>query len=414
MGRDVWLVAVATAFLAASFMGMQQLLKAIYVLRLGYGPEFTGIYFATGALSFSLSSVPGGMLGARFGPRRMLILGALTMAAGASLLPAVELIPLGMRAPWLIGTQIIGACGWATFNVNQITALMVFTTDENRRFSYAFRESLAGFGTFIGALVGGLLPALFASLLGTTTAEPAPYRYALILTVLVALMGVVPLSRIGYVPISERARTRRAALPPLLPLALLLACGFLNHGAMASSRVFYPPYFDLEFGLPTAVIGLITSIGTALAVGAALVAAPFARRHGSPAIMRFAAMGSAASLLVMALSPGWAVAAVGVIGTLALVSVWMPNYQMRLMEMSTPEQRSLVAGAGSMAMSMGFASMSFSGGHIAATAGYDRLFVLGAGLAVCCTALLWISQRLSVRQPADEPLPRAVTENRVS
>jgi MFS family permease len=394
MSRDVWMVAIATAFLAASFMGMQQLLKAIYVLRLGFGPEFMGLYFATGALSFSLSSIPGGMLGARLGPRRMMIAGALTMLAGAALLPAVELIPSELWVPWLLFAQIIGACGWATFNVNQMTALMTFTTDENRKFSYSFRESMAGFGTLVGALIGGMLPAFFAYLTGTTTAQPAPYRYALIATVFVGLMAMAPLSKIGVIAVAPKAPTRRAALPPLLPLAILLACGFLNHSAMASSRVFYPAYFDLDFGLPTAVIGLITSAGTALAVATALLGAPFARKYGSPAIMLFASLGLAGSLLLMALTPGWVGGAMGVIIGLALMSMWLPNYQMRLMEMADPAQRALVAGAGSMAMSLGFASMSFNGGHIAASAGYNRLFMLGSVLAIASAGTVWLSLRV--------------------
>jgi predicted MFS family arabinose efflux permease len=329
--------------------------------------------------------------------------GALTMLGGAALLPAVELIPPAARAPWLLLTQIMGACGWATFNVNQTTALMSFTTVENRKFSYSFRESMAGLGTFAGALVGGMLPAFFAVISGATTATATPYRYALVMTVLVGLVGMLPLSKVSYVAITPGTATvRRSALPALLPLVVLLACGYLNHSAMASSRVFYPPYFDLEFGLPTAVIGLITSAGTALAVGAALAGAPLARKYGSPAMMLFAALGLTGSLLLMALSPGWGAAALGVIGALALMSVWMPNYQMRLMEMATPEQRSLVAGAGSMAMSLGFASMSFSGGHIAASAGYDRLFLLGAGLAVASASMIWLSQRLASRQQVEE------------
>jgi predicted MFS family arabinose efflux permease len=88
---------------------------------------------------------------------------------------------------------------------------------------------------------------------------------------------------------------------------------------------------------------------------------------------------------------------------LALTSVWMPAYQVRLMEMASPEQRGLVAGMGSMAMSLGFATMSFNGGRIAATSGYSQLFLLGAGLALACAALVTISVRV-MRRPVEESL----------
>jgi predicted MFS family arabinose efflux permease len=405
LGRDVWLVALTSAFLSASFMGMLQLLKSIYVLRLGYGPEFTGVFFATGALSFSLSSIPGSIAGGRFGPRRLMIGGAIMMLGGVLLLPIAEFAPISARSACLLSAQIIASSGWSTYNVNQISAMMSYSTPENRKLAYGFRESMGGLGTFLGALIGGVLPALFAYALGTTTMGPAPYRYAIFASVLVGLIGLMPLFRVASVPVYPRSATRRAALPPLVPLAILLVCGFLNHAAMASSKVFYPPYLDQEFGLSTALIGLITSIGTALAVVAALASARLSRRRGTSASMMLAALGLAGSLLLMALIPTWGTAAVGAIVMLALMSVWLPSYQMRLMDLATPEQRSLVAGAGSMAMSLGFATMSFNGGRIAATAGYGQLFLLGSAIAMTCAALIWFTLRFVSRQEVAEPVP---------
>ncbi|MBM3188295.1 MAG: MFS transporter, partial [Chloroflexi bacterium] len=80
--RDVWLIAAASGLCSSAFLGMMQLLKVLYVLRLGCGPELVGTLFAAGALSFSLSSLPGGALGARFGPRRMMIVASLALAVG--------------------------------------------------------------------------------------------------------------------------------------------------------------------------------------------------------------------------------------------------------------------------------------------------------------------------------------------
>ncbi|HHX43862.1 MAG TPA: hypothetical protein GX714_07750, partial [Chloroflexi bacterium] len=52
--RDVWLLESATALLAGAHLGMMQLLKVLYILRLGYGPDYVGTVFASGALSFML------------------------------------------------------------------------------------------------------------------------------------------------------------------------------------------------------------------------------------------------------------------------------------------------------------------------------------------------------------------------
>ncbi len=123
------------------------------------------------------------------------------------------------------------------------------------------------------------------------------------------------------------------------------------------------------------------------------------------AIMLAASFAMAGGLLVMALTPGWVGGAIGVIITLAVISLWVPNYQMRLMEMADPTQRALVAGAGSMAMSLGFASMSFNGGHIAATAGYNRLFMLGAILAFASGIMVWVLLRVQRNAPEEYTAP---------
>ena len=38
--REVWLVSVAAGLASGAYLGMMQLLKTLYVLRLGYGTEF--------------------------------------------------------------------------------------------------------------------------------------------------------------------------------------------------------------------------------------------------------------------------------------------------------------------------------------------------------------------------------------
>ena len=60
---------------------------------------------------------------------------------------------------------------------------------------------------------------------------------------------------------------------------MLLICGFLNQGAVASCLAFTYAYMDTAFGLPTSAIGLISAIGMALAVVAALNSSRLARPH---------------------------------------------------------------------------------------------------------------------------------------
>jgi len=397
VGREVWLLCIATGLLNAGYLSMMGLLKVIFVLRLGYGADFVGTLFAIGSLSFALSSLLGGVLGARFGPRPVMIAGALIVVIGMAFLPFTEFVPAPVQPLWPAMVQIVSSCGWAWFAVNLVTALMFFSVIENRKRVYGLKEAAAGMGMFLGAIVGGMLPALFAGAFGLDLDGPAPYRYGLVVATLVALAAIVPIVRLADVPrapLAPRTTAARSSLASLKPLAALIFVALLNHAAVASARVFYPAYLDRIYGLPTALIGLIASIGTLLAVVGSLSGPRLMATRGSGFGMMIASIGLTGSLLLMGLFGNWVAAGAGTIGTLALIGIWTLAYQVLQMEMAAPEQRSMVAGVGWMGMSIGFTLMSFAGGQIVTAYGYRPVFLIGAVLAATSAAMMWrISRR---------------------
>ena len=78
-----------------------------------------------------------------------------------------------------------------------VPALMAATTNRTRDDAYALSGMLRGAGTFAGTLVGGLLPMMFAVLLGVSTDGPAPYRWALLVGAAFGVAGMVPLMRVN-------------------------------------------------------------------------------------------------------------------------------------------------------------------------------------------------------------------------
>jgi MFS family permease len=404
-GRDVWLLGLAAALFTGGFLGMMQLLKVMYVLRLGFGPEFVGALFACGSLSFTFSSLPGAALGERFGPRRMLFIGGIVNVVGLAILPLTEFVPEGLRALWPLLVQVISSSGWSMLMVNMVTSLVAVTTPENRRGAYAMREALSGLGMFVGTLIGGMLPALFAGLLGLSTDQPAPYRYGLWVAVLVSLCGLLPLLWVRAVPHASRSRRARYSWKPLLPVLPLLACAFLHQGAVASCKAFTYAYMDREFLLPTAVVGSIASVGMFVAIPAALSSTGLARKQGSGFAMMIASWGLAGGLLVMGLIPHWVAAGVGTMAQFVLAALFVPAYQVMQMELADPEWRWLVAGAGNMCMSLGFGTISLTGGYIVAAAGYRQLFLLGALCALGAGTLMWHTLRRRAARLAPDPAP---------
>ncbi len=396
LGRQFWLLSLAVALMGIGFQGMVQLLKVLYELRLGFNAEFVGTLFAVGALCFALASVPAGALGSRFGARPVMILGAAICTAGAFALASTQLLPAPLRAFGPLIFEVLGPIGWSFLIVNQVAALATVISPRSRKRAFGLKEAVMGLGIFVGVLVGGLLPGLFALLLGVTTAEAAPYGYAILAAAILSTSGFVPLILLRPVPRVQRVVTSVSSRPPLGLLFVVGLCAFLNNAAFASARVFSAAYMDTVFNLPTSLIGAIASLGTLLAIGAALSSARIAHGRGSIFAMLVATLVTGLAVFVMAVFPYWGMVAIGLIGTLGMASLWVPSYQLVQMDLAAAEWRSMVAGVASLAMSLGFGTMSLAGGYIAVAFGYRTLYAVAAVLALASAVLIVaISRRIT-------------------
>ena len=63
--RDAVLLFVVSGLSALGFYGINMLLRVLFVLRLGYGPEYVGLFNGAGALTYMSMGVPSGALGSR-------------------------------------------------------------------------------------------------------------------------------------------------------------------------------------------------------------------------------------------------------------------------------------------------------------------------------------------------------------
>ena len=166
--RDARLLIAASGIFAVSFFGILMLLKALYVLRLGHGPEYVGLFSATAAFTYMGMSLPSGALGKRFGTRRVMLAGGMVTVTGMASLPLAGFLPIWIRDAWPIASQIGITAGWSMLNINLVPALMATTTAQNRNDAYALSGALKSLGTFLGTVSGGMLPGVFANLLHQT------------------------------------------------------------------------------------------------------------------------------------------------------------------------------------------------------------------------------------------------------
>lgn len=405
--RDVWMIFIANALGNAAFLGVRDLLSPLYWLRLGFGADMVGTVFATGALSFCVSSLPGGALGTRLGARRTMLLGVIIGAIGQAMLPAALAIPASWRMPWLLASQVIATSGWSFFVVNTVAALAALTTPANRQAAYAMNEVGSGIGMFTGSLGGSMLPGLVARLAKIPMEQPAPYGHAIWGAALLCLAMLLPLVRISRTPVAHQAGAGHARLRLGLPILLLIVAGYFNQATYAAPKAFASAYMDSVLQMPTPLIGTVTSLAMVASIFGSLTSSRLARRYGATRTLRAASAGMALCLLLLVLSRQGILVAAGIIGALGLVGLWRPVFLNLQMEFAAPQWRALLSGITSMGMSLGFASMSYGGGQIVAWAGYRWLYVAGAATAAMGILIASALGRQSPYPTSDSASPGA-------
>ena len=410
--RDAVLLFVASGLAALGFYGINNLLRIIFVLRLGYGPEYVGLFSGVGALTYMSMGVPSGALGSRLGAKRVMLVGGTITSLGMAILPLGEFLSPGPRGVWLLAAQIILIGGWAMFNINLVPALGAATTAENTNSGYALSGALRSLGTFVGTISGGLLPGLFADLVGQSLDVPGPYRMGIWAGALVFLGALIPLAMVrrgNQVTTREQARARGRF--PLRRLAPLLVYVYLHQVAWATCQSFCNAYMDTDLSLPISSIGLISGVGQFLAILAPLFIPRLAARRGNGWTAMMTTLGIGLSLLPLGLLSHWTAAGVGRIGIIILWAVWLPALQVFQMELVDKRWQSLAYGAASMAMGLGFGTTSLAGGYVIAAWGYRSLFLIGTGVAVVGTAVLRVTLWRSAA-PSMSLEPEHTGENR--
>lgn len=393
LSRDAKLLILSTGVLAVSFFGIQMLLTVLYVLRLGYNVEYVGIFNASGALTYILSSLPAGAIGTRFGLRAAMVAGGIVTMLGMAMLPLAEFVPSNVQYAWPILAQVVVTIGWALTSVNQVPALMAATTVRNRNSAYAFNGVLRGLGTFIGTVVGGFLPLFFAQIMNASIDGPAPYRAALLVGAALCFFGLIPIWLVQPAEATHTVQTQAEGPFPVLPVAMLILHIFLGQIAPAACQSFCNAYMDRELMLSSAAIGLLTGVGQFTTILAPLLNPRLAARYGNGWTLMMGTVGTALSLLPLALIPHWSAAGAGRLGLLALSAIWMPALQVFQMELVDPRWRALTNGIISMSMGFAYALIGFGGGYLVAAWGYNTLFSLAIGVSLVGAGVMWTMLR---------------------
>jgi MFS family permease len=392
--RDARLFLLTYA-LWGGFFGIQGVLFNLYLLRLGYGPEFVGWVNGIGRLIFGLFS-------------RTIIAGMCLGAAGFGLLPLAELIPVALRQGWVLTTFSLGWLGGALYVVNGNPFLMGATTTDERHHVFSVREALIPLAGVAGSLVGGLIPALLVRAFGVSLDQPATYRYPLLFAAALLIPGVPTLLATREVVVEqEQKRVTQMGATPYGLIALLALVILLR--STRTELTFFNVYLDAGLHVPISLIGVLMAVGKALAVPCVLIVPLLIERWGQFRTILVGTIGMALCLLPLALLPHWGAASLGYVGATALGLIVGPTFTVCTQEIVPSRSRALMSGATTMASGVSTSAMALGGGYIITVLGFPSLFLTGAGLTATAALAFWSCFRV----PRGAPVRSMVAEGQL-
>ena len=398
--RDVRLYLITTMLIGLTVDGgIYTVLFNLYLLRLGYGPEFVGLINGAGMLVFALICLPAGTFGGRWGNRRMMIVGLSLLVIGCGLLPFAESRTENWQAGWLFITWCFAFIGFAVYFVNTAPFAMKIAHQRERNHVFSVQAAAWSLAGFAGSLVGGFLPGVFAIYLGVSLDQPAPYRYSLLAASLLLIPSVLAIAATREGPTQPiKERPVKGETSPLRLIALLTLIRLLVVTGVGTLFTFFNVYMDAGLHISTAHIGVLSAIGRLLSIPTALIVPLLTARWGNGHIAAWASLGTAIGMLPLILISHWSAAGLGFIGVLALTSIRYPAFLVYTMEVVSPARRGTMSGAGEMASGLSFSAMALGGGYIIKAFGYRSFFLTGASLTVIGTLSFLVHLRLQRRQ----------------
>lgn len=391
LSRNARLSLIVSATVGFCRFGITAVLLNLYLVRLGYGPEFIGVFNGFARLVNTAACLPAGALGARFGSRRAMIVGVMLSTLGSALLVLVELLPTPLWAGWLLMTNAVIYLGGALWGVNVSPFFMGATTDENRGYAFSVQMALIPLAGFAGSLAGGFLPGLLVPTFGLSLDGPAPYRYPLLIAAAVYGFIGMPALIAARDPPVDRARQAESGskAAPYGLISVIALITVLRMSGYWAVTIFFNVYMDTRLHASTSLIGTLSAVGQLIAVPAALAAPLVLNRLGQMRTFVWGMLGVFLTLIPLALVPSWGAAGLSFAALLASAWLVAPAFSIFSQEIVESRFRALMSRVVQASYGLSSALVSFGGGIIIATLGYRWMFLIAAGLTGAGTLLFW-------------------------
>ena len=391
---NLWLLAFAVA--GFTYFGVHAVLFNLYLLRLGFDPQFIGLLIGSGQLVFALAALPSGELGRRAGVRGAFVAGVVLLGLAYALLLSVEALPRSAWVPWLLIWWGVSWVGAAVANVNSVPYAMSLAGDSAPR-AFAVQSAVLGLTAFLGSLAAGALLGVVADSTRASLADPAPYRTVMWLTPVALTAGGCAMLAAKPVPrVLLGQASSGCGRSPLGLFVLLGVVTFLFTAGEGTLRAFFNVYLDTRLAIPPAQIGATMGLAQLLPIAASLTVPGLLARFGTAGTLTLASVVAVCSLVALGTVPWLPVAGAAYMAAMSVVAVHGATRNVFSQEIVAAPWRTTTAAILTVGMGLGWASSAAIGGLLVAVVDFRGLFFLTSGLVGVAAIVTWVTSSSSV------------------
>jgi predicted MFS family arabinose efflux permease len=240
------------------------------------------------------------------------------------------------------------------------------------------------FSTFVGSLSGGLLPLLWAGLLAVPAVDPSAARWALVISLPLTFVALVPLGVIREKPVELVESFRdlfalRNVVHYGIIFKLTLCSALVGIGFGMTTR-FFNLFFNMAHKASDDQVGLFLAIG-ALGSAASVLLSPYITRRWAMARgIMFSTLASIPFLFFMAVFSNLPLVVCFFVVRSAIYYISMPLRTQLSMLFVVSRERATTAGMTHMAFDLGGGAGAFLAGAMIAGGGFLGAFGVAAVL----------------------------------
>lgn len=382
---------IATAVHGFVFFGIYSLLLNIYLLRLGYGPEFIGLVNGIAPLMLAIFSLPAGIVSRRWGSRRVMMWSYFALAVSFGLTPLSDLLPEAIRPSWIVITYASGWIGAAFALVNFSPYLMAWSSEQDRSYAFALQSAAFPVAGFLGSFLGGSLPGFFATISDLSLDSPIPYRNALLVAAVIELLAAWAIKQTEDVEKTAVSNTNHQSDRSAPPYRLMILFALISLTYIAGEwtmRVYFNVYLDTALATPTALIGVVSAGGLLMGL-TAFLSPKGSAKLGANRLILINLLLIPLAFLPLIFIPHWLAVGLSYMILIGSISLMTPTYLIFGQGMVDPKWHTAISSAISTSIGLGISITSLSGGSIVANYGFQTLFIVGAVAPLVGASIFW-------------------------